>query len=262
MRIVVCIKQVPNTNDVKINPETNALIREGVESILNPGDRYALEEALKIKDANGAEVIALSMGPPMAREVLCEAIGMGVDDAILVSDRAFAGSDTLATSYTLAGAIRKIGDVDLVICGKQAIDGDTAQVGPGISHHLGLPMVSMVNEIKGVTDKQLTVIMGMENGTDTFKMTLPGLLTIQERVNWPRVPTLKRKMKACRFETTTWTAGDIDFDREKLGLDGSPTSVVRIFSPDPDKPAEMIDGTPDEQVDRLLEIIRWRKVLS
>ena len=256
MNIIVCIKQVPDTTDIRIDPETNTLMREGVESIVNPFDMYSIEEALRIRESHGGSVTAISMGPPQAEAALREAIAMGVDEGILISDRAFAGSDTWATSYTLAEAIRKRGDVDLVLCGKQASDGDTAQVGPGIAVHLDLPQITYVRKIEEIEEKRIVAERLLETGFEVIESELPAVLTVVKEINEPRLPSLKGKMKARKAEIATWTAEDIGADRAKIGLDGSPTKVVRIFTPEPRKGGEMLEGEPEEQVAALVERLK------
>lgn len=236
MNIICCIKQVPNTAEVKIDPETNTLIRAGVESIANPYDLVALEAALTIKDKYGGTVSALSMGPPQAEEVLKEAISLGADVGILLSDRAFAGADTLATSYTLAMAIRKLAEkapVDLVLCGKQAIDGDTAQVGPGIATRLGYSQFTYVVDIGEIdhANRYITVKRDVGEGFEIIRGPLPAVLTVELKLGKPRRASLPRLIYSLRTGITVWSAAVIQADPQKLGLKGSPTWVRRIFSP-------------------------------
>ncbi|OGF31390.1 electron transfer flavoprotein subunit beta [Candidatus Falkowbacteria bacterium RIFCSPLOWO2_12_FULL_45_13] len=232
MKIVVCIKQVPDTTDVKIDPVTNTLIREGVPSIPNPYDMHALEMALEIKDRYGAEVIVVSMGPPQARAVLKKAISLGADEAILLTDRAFAGADTWATSYALAGAIAKI-NPDIVFCGKQAIDGDTAQVGPGIATRLNFSQLTYVSDFKSVDVEkhEITVVRKLEEGVETVAARLPALLTVLKEANEIRYASLPNLMKSVKYEPPIWDNKIIGLDANLLGLKGSPTQVVKIFSP-------------------------------
>ena len=248
MEIIVCIKQVPDTADVKINPETNTLIREGVKSIINPFDMYAIEEGIRLKEAHGGKVTVITMGPPQAETALREAIAMGVDDAILISDRAFAGSDTYATSYTLACAIDKIANYDVILCGKQASDGDTAQVGPGIATHLDIPQVTYVKKIVSINNEKAVVERMTEEGYDVVETQLPCLFTVVKEINEPRMPSLRGKMKAKKAEITTWTSSDLDADPEKLGLKGSPTQVVKVFTPKRTGEHVMITGEVPEQI--------------
>ncbi|MBU4589588.1 MAG: electron transfer flavoprotein subunit beta/FixA family protein, partial [Candidatus Omnitrophica bacterium] len=200
MNIIVCIKQVPDTTNVRIDPETNTLIRSGVECIINPFDMYAIEEAIRLKEKFGGKVIIVTMGPPQAEDALREAISLGADEAILVSDRAFAGSDTWATSYTLSRALHKIGDYEIIICGKQAIDGDTAQVGPGISAHLDIPQITYVKRIEEVSSNHMRAERMTEEGYEIIDSPLPCLITVVKEINEPRLPSLKGKMKAKKAE--------------------------------------------------------------
>ena len=256
MNIVVCIKQVPETTEVKINPQTNTLIREGVKSIINPFDAYALEEAVRLKDKLGAKTTVITMGPPQAESVLREAMAMGIDEAILISDRAFAGSDTWATSYTLSCAIKKIENFDLILCGKQASDGDTAQVGPGISTHLDIPQVTYVKKIEEITDKTMRVERMMEEGFEIIETPLPALLTVVKEINEPRLPSLKGLMRAKQAKITQWSAKDLNLEPRFLGLDGSPTRVIRIFTPAPRKGGQMLTGETGEVVDKLAQLLK------
>jgi electron transfer flavoprotein beta subunit len=253
MKIVVCVKQVPDAKDVRLDPKTNTLAREGVQSIMNPYDRHALEAAVQLKEQFGGTVTALTMGPPQAEETLREAVACGADEAVLVSDRAFAGADTWATTYTLAKAIAKIGGVELIVCGKQAIDGDTAQVGPGLAQRLDLPYVAYARKIHGCADGKIRLERLMDDGYDVVEMQLPGLLTVVKEINDPRVPSLKGKMKAKSMKARVLTAADLDADPASLGLQGSTTRVVRVFSPEFRAERCMLKGTPAEQVEQLLE---------
>lgn len=230
MEIVVCVKQVPDTTEVKIDPATNTLIRQGVPSIVNPFDKHALEAALQLKEKHGGRVTALSMGPPQAKEALKECLAIGADAAILISDRAFGGADTLATSYTLAAAVRKLGIYDVILCGKQAIDGDTAQVGPEMAEHLGIPQLTYVAKL-AVDGNTARVEREHEDGYEIIEVKLPVLLSVVKSINEPRLPTIKGTMKANRTEIPVWTSQDLEVDEQRLGLKGSPTQVRRIFTP-------------------------------
>jgi electron transfer flavoprotein beta subunit len=273
MNIIVCIKQVPNTADVKIDPKTNTLIREGVESIINPFDAYAIEEAVRLKERFGGMATVITMGPPQAEAALREAISLGCDEAILVSDRAFAGSDTWATSYVLSQAIKKFGPFDIILCGKQASDGDTAQVGPGIATHLDIPQATYVKKIEeinpapldiqnlnkercGVKDKLARVERLIEEGYEVVEIPLPCLLTVVKEINVPRLPSLKGKLKAKSSQIKTWTAKDLECDHKYIGLEGSPTKVVRIFNPPPRKGGAKLTGEPQEMVDKLVAMLK------
>jgi electron transfer flavoprotein alpha/beta subunit len=248
MNIIVLVKQVPDASEVKINRETNTLIRDGVPSIINPYDMYALEEALRLREKHGGKVTALTMGPPQAAEALKEAVALGADDVVLISDRAFAGADTWATSYALSMAIKKIGSFDLVIAGKQAIDGDTAQVGPETADMLGVPFVAYVRKIEEVGATKMVAERLMDEGYDIVETTLPAVITVVKEINTPRLPSLKGKMKAKNLKVSAWSAKDIGADENKIGLKGSPTQVVRIFPPAPRGGREMLSGTLEEQV--------------
>ncbi len=256
MHFVVCIKQVPDTHDVKINPETNTLMREGVESIINPFDMYAIEEALRLRERLGGTVTALTMGPPQAETALREALAMGVNQAILVSDRAFAGSDTWATSYTLSKALEKIGDYTVILFGKQASDGDTAQVGPGVATHLDLPQITYVRKIEEIDAQRMVAERLLEGGFESVESPLPCVLTVVKEINEPRLPSLKGKMAARKADIVKWGAADIGADPAKLGLNGSPTKVVRIFTPTPREGGEMITGEPDDIARQLVEKLK------
>ena len=230
MEIVVCVKQVPDTTEVKIDPQTNTLIRQGVPSIVNPFDKNAVEAALQLKEKHGGKVTVISMGPPQAKEALKECVAMGADAAILISDRAFGGADTLATSYTLAAAIRKLGTYDVILCGKQAIDGDTAQVGPEIAEHLGVVQVTYAAKIDIDGDK-IRVEREHEDGYEVIEVKAPVLITTVKSINEPRYPTVRGTMKANRAEIPVLTLQDLAVKEQRLGLKGSPTQVRKIFTP-------------------------------
>lgn len=252
MKLIVCVKQVPNTTEIKIDPVTNTLIREGVESILNPFDAYAIEEAVRLKEQHGGTVSVISMGPPQVEETLREAISLGADEIILLSDRRFAGADTWATSLTLAAAIRKFGDYDLILTGQQAIDGDTAQVGPGIAAHLQIPQTCFVRKIEEVKPCHLIVQRLMEDGFDRVRMKLPALISVVKEINTPRLPSLRGKRNAKSAELKVWNADDLALDEKEIGLNGSPTQVLKIFTPKHDKLTEKFQGDPDEAVEKIV----------
>lgn len=256
MNIIVLVKQVPNAAEVKINPETNTLVRDGVPSIINPYDMYAIEEALRLRERHGGKVTAVTMGPPQAAEALKEAVSMGVDEVVLLSDRAFAGADTWATSYALSMAIKKIGAFDLVIAGKQAIDGDTAQVGPETADMLGIPFVAYVRKINEISQERMVVERLMDSGYDVVETRLPALITVVKEINEPRLPSLKGKMKARGLKITPWTAKDIGADEAKIGLAGSPTQVVKIFPPPPRGQREILTGDMEQQVEYLIKKLK------
>jgi electron transfer flavoprotein beta subunit len=260
VKIVVCIKQVPDTAEVRINPETNTLIRDGVPGIINPYDMHAIEAGLQIREKIGGSVTAITMGPPQAEASLREAISMGVDAAALISDKAFAGSDTWATAYTLSKAIELLG-ADIIICGKQAIDGDTAQVGPEIAEFLGIPHVAYVRKVDDVKDGAIVVQRLMDDGFDVIESSLPVLLTVVRELNVPRLPSLKGKMAAKKAEIRKLTAADIGAVEESLGLKGSPTQVRNIFAPETKKDRKMLTGSADENIEILVKELVARKCL-
>ncbi len=256
MNIIVCIKQVPETTEVRINPETNTLIREGVKSIINPFDMYAIEEGVQLRERFGGKVTVITMGPPQAEAALREAISMGIDEGILICDRAFAGSDTWATSYTLSGAIKKIGAFDLIICGKQASDGDTAQVGPGISTHLDIPQVTYVKKVEEVKENLMRVERMMEEGYEVIETPMPALLTVVKEINEPRFPSLKGMMRAKAAKITLWGQKDLNLDPQSIGLCGSPTQVVKIFTPPQRTGGQIIKGEVPEIASQLVDLLK------
>lgn len=260
MHVVVCIKQVPDAKNVRIDPETCTLVREGVESIVNPHDWYAVEAALRFRDEYGGKVTALTMGPPQAEEALRETVALGVDEAVLLSDRAFAGADTWATSLTLARAVEKLGPVDLVICGKQAIDGDTAQVGPGLAAHLDQPYTTYARRLELQDGGQLRAERVTDFGYEVVQMSLPAVVTVVREIGDPRMPGLKHKMRARKLEIPVLGAADLNLDPEEVGLQGSFTQVVRVFSPPPRCDREMISGEVEEQVEKLIQLLKEAKV--
>jgi len=247
MHIICCVKQVPDTAQVKIDPETNTLIRSGVESICNPYDLVAAETAVQLAGKHGGKVTVISMGPPQAEDALRDCLALGATDAVLLSDQAFAGADTLATSYTLARTISKINaaePVDLVICGKQAIDGDTAQTGPGIATRLGYRQFTYVAEIIKVDTARRTIKVRreVEAGSEIIEGSLPALLTVELETAQPGYASLPQLVSALRQDVRVWGAGDIEGAPEHLGLKGSPTSVKEIFAPSVRKGGMVFDG--------------------
>ena len=260
MRIAVLMKQVPETTDVQVDPETGTLVREGVAAQMNPFDAYALEEGVRIKEKLGGEVAALTMGPPQADAILREAISLGADRAILISDLKFAGSDTWATSRTLAAALKKT-SFDLVICGKQAIDGDTAQVGPGVASWLDVPQATYVRKVEEIDDTHIVVERLLEDGCEVVSMPMPALLTVVKDINEPRLPSLRGKMKAKKAEIETITAADLDIPEEELGLAGSPTNVMKVFAPEKRAGGVKWEGEAAELAKRLAEELGKRQLV-
>lgn len=253
MKIIVCVKQVPDAKDVRLDPITNTLAREGVQSIMNPYDQYALEEAVRLKEKCGGEVVVITMGPPQAEEILRQAISCGADSAVLISDRSFAGADTWATAYTLEHALKIIGTFDLILCGKQAIDGDTAQVGPGLATRLGIPYMTCVQKIREATESGLIAERMMDDGFDVVAVDYPALLSVVKDINEPRVPSIKGKMKAKKAEIVKFNAQTIEADPACIGLPGSPTKVVNVFPPLARGERSVLTGTLDEQINQLVE---------
>jgi electron transfer flavoprotein beta subunit len=256
MNIIVCIKQVPETTEVKIDPKTHTLIREGVKSIINPFDMYAIEEGLRIKEKTGGKVTVLSMGPPQAKEALKQAIAMGADEAILLSDRSFAGSDTWATSYTLSRGIAQIKEYDLIICGKQATDGDTAQVGPGIAEHLDIPCATFVKKIEKIGDGKIVIESMREEGFDVIEIPLPSLITVVKEINEPRLSSLKGMMQAKKKEIQVWGRNELELNESYLGLNGSPTQVVKIFTPPVKEGRLIFEGSVEEVTEKLISLLK------
>ncbi|MDD4294988.1 MAG: electron transfer flavoprotein subunit beta/FixA family protein [Candidatus Omnitrophica bacterium] len=252
MHIVVCIKQVPDTTDVKINPETNTLVREGVQSIINPFDLYALEEAVRLREKFSGKVTVITMGPPQAETALREAVALGADEVILLCDRAFAGADTWCTSLVLSKALEKIKDYDLIFCGKQATDGDTAQVGPGIAAHINLPQATYVRRVDTVhldTDPKIIIVERLvEEGYEMMELELPALLTVVKEINEPRMPSLRGKMTAKKANVIVWGNAELNISHDMLGLTGSPTQVVKIFTPPQKAGGRIIHGETDEEI--------------
>ncbi|OGS22859.1 MAG: electron transfer flavoprotein subunit beta [Elusimicrobia bacterium RIFOXYB2_FULL_50_12] len=261
MHFIVCIKQVPNTTNVQIDSSTGTLKREGVESIINPFDEYAIEEAVRLKERTGGKATVITMGPPQAETALREAIARGIDNAILVTDRAFAGADTWATSYTLANAIKAIGSYDLILCGKQATDGDTAQVGPGIAEMLDIPHVAYVKKIEDINDKNARVERMMEDGYDLIEMPLPGLMTVVKEINTPRLPSLRGMMASKKAQIPHWTAQTVNAEKNNIGLTGSPTQVMKIFSPPPRPGGQTLAGSQEEMAETLVEKLRQAQII-
>lgn len=261
MKIVVCVKQVPDTNEVKIDPVKGTLIREGVPSILNPDDANALEAALRLKDENpGTTVSVVTMGPPQANIMLRECMAMGADDAYLLSDRAFGGADTCATSTTIAAGIRKIGDYDIIFAGRQAIDGDTAQVGPQVAQRLGLPVVTYVEEVRIEQDKAV-VKRQLEDGYEVIEAQMPCLLTCVKELNEPRYMSIAGIMDAYTKPITTWGHTDVELDPSECGLTASPTQVARSFTPPAKGKGEMLGKNPSEAAKELVSRLREKHAI-
>jgi electron transfer flavoprotein beta subunit len=262
MKIIVCAKQVPDTNEVKIDPVKGTLIREGVPSILNPDDANALEAALELKDRYpDTTVSVVSMGPPQATYMLRECLAMGADDAYLLSARAFGGADTCATSTTIASGIRKLGKYDIIFAGRQAIDGDTAQVGPQTAQRLGIPSVTYVQKIREIKEKSVVVERALEDGYEVIEVNTPCLLTAVKELNTPRYMSVSKIEEAYKKTITTWNEVDINLPPEDCGLKASPTQVMRSFTPAPKGKGEMLTGTVPEMAAALIAKLTAKHVL-
>lgn len=267
MHIVVCVKQVPDTKIIKINPKTNTLDRKSAPAILNPFDAHAVQEAVRIKKITGGSVSVVSMGPPQATEVIKKSVEIGADRGYLLTDRAFAGADTLATSYALSKALEKINaefPIDMVICGKHAIDGDTGQVGPGIARRMDIPPITSVIEVTKVSEQEKTVVIKrkLTSGYEMIQSQLPCLLSVEKEINDISYSPLPNMIKAARYEPVIWTVNDLeDVDRTRLGLKGSPTIVAKSFTPPTPEGGKKLEGVVDEQVKQLMEILMLKKDL-
>jgi electron transfer flavoprotein beta subunit len=252
MNILVCIKQVPGTTKVEVDEKTGVLKRDGVDSKMNPYDLYAIETALRIKEKVGGKISAITMGPPQAGEIIKEAYMMGVDEGAIISDRKFAGADVLATSYTLSQAVKKLGNFELILCGKQTTDGDTAQVGPEMAEYLGIPHIANVLKIVELKKDSVIVEMDMPNTIELAEIKYPCLLTVDKDIFQPRLPSYKRKVETKNREIKMISFKDFEDQNEKMyGLNGSPTQVERIFPPSSNNQREMWKGSSEELVDRV-----------
>ncbi len=268
MRIIVPIKQVPETGAVRMDEATGTMVREGVEAIVNPLDLYGLEVAIRLREqapAGSVEVIALSMGPPKAEKALREAVAMGCDGGVLISDKAFAGSDTWATSYVLALAIKKLSPFDLVICGERATDGDTGQVGPGIAAFCDLPVVTYVTALRSLEAGAAVVERLVEDGREVLRMQLPGVLTVVKEIGDPRLPTLRGKQKARKTAIPCWGPADLGADPARLGLNGSPTRVVKISRPTVARQGEKLvasdEASASAAVDKVVQLLKEMQLI-
>ena len=262
MKIIVCIKQVPGTSEVELDPVTGVLIRDARNTKMNPYDLYAIETALRIKGLTGATVTAISMGPPQAEQVLREALWMGCDDAVLLSDRKFAGADVVATSYALSSGIKKQGGFDLIVCGKQTTDGDTAQVGPEIAEHLRIPHISYVDRLVEIKDKSLVVSVSMDKTTEEWEIDFPCLITVDKGIFTPRLPSYKRGREFKDYKIKVLTFADMeDQDENHYGLKGSPTQVERMFPPERITDKEVWRGDSEELAEKMTAKLKELKVL-
>lgn len=260
LNVVVCIKQVPDTTEIKLNPETGTMIRDGVPSIMNPDDKGGLEMALQLKDLYGAHITVITMGPPQAEAILREAYAMGADRAILLTDRKFAGADTLATSNALAGAIRRL-NVDLLITGRQAIDGDTAQVGPQIAELLDLPQVTYVENMHFDAPKTFTIMKSMEDGHQIVEVEKPCVITVLASANQSRYMSVRGIVEAYKHDVEIWGFADIEVAEEKLGLKGSPTRVAKAFTKGAKAAGQTYEVSANEAVDIIVEKLKEKFII-
>ncbi|MCK4274576.1 MAG: electron transfer flavoprotein subunit beta/FixA family protein [Dehalococcoidales bacterium] len=256
MNTVVCLKQVPGTTEVKIDPQTNTLIRQGIENIINPFDAYAIEEGVRLKEKDGGRVTVITMGPSQAEAALREAVSLGADEAVLLSDRAFAGADTRATAYTLSRAITKLEKCDLTICGRQTIDGDTGQVGPELAEMLDIPFVAYVSQIEEIRGGYLRLRRMVEEGHEVIETTLPAVITVAKEINVPRLPSLRGIMRSKSAVIPTWGIQELGVDESMVGLSGSSTQVIKVFFPQRVHQAEMLEGPLEKQVDTLIDRLK------
>lgn len=261
LNIIVCIKQVPETTEVEFDEETGTLKREGIAAVVNPFDEYAVEEGLRLREKYGGNVKVLSMGPPQAEAALRDTIALGCDEAWLATDRAFAGADTWATSYTLGLCIEKLAPYDLIICGLKTTDGDTGQVGPELAQQMGIPHVCYVNKILDIADGKIRLTRLLDDGVETLEAPLPIVLSVSKDINQPRLATLRGRMAARKAEIKQITSKDVDADPARLGLDGSPTRVVKIFTPTPLEGGDVVEGTPEELAERIFQKLQECKVI-
>lgn len=262
MEILVCIKQVPGTSKVEVDEKTGVLKRDGIDSKMNPYDLYALETALKIKEEVGGKVTVISMGPPQAKSVIKEAYMMGADEGVLLSDRKFAGADVLATSYTISQGIKKAGNFDLILCGKQTTDGDTAQVGPEMAEYLNIPHVANVRKLIEVKEKSVVIEMDMPNTLEIADVKFPCLLTVEKDIFEPRLPSYKKKLETKEREIRVYGLNDFEDKNENMyGLNGSPTQVERIFPPAVNSDKEMWNGNNEELANKVFGKLKEMKFL-
>lgn len=262
MNIVVCIKQVPTSSDVEIDPKTGTLKRDGIDSKINPYDLYAIETAMVIKEKTSAKVTAVTMGPPQAKEILKEAMMMGIDDVVILSDRKFAGADVLATAYALSQGIKKLDSTDIIICGKQTTDGDTAQIGPELAAFLGIPHAAYVLKVVEMKEKSIIVECDMDETIQTYEIGLPCLITVGVEIGQPRLPSFRLKIKTKDKNIDTYTINDLaDKNADNYGLNGSPTQVVKIFPPEVRSERETWEGDSESNADRLVSKLIEFKLL-
>lgn len=262
MNIIVCIKQVPGSNKAEVDPVTGVLKRDGNDTKMNPYDLYAVETAVRLKERCGGKVKVITMGPPAAESVIREAFAMGADEGYILTDRKFAGADVLATSYTISQGIRMAGDYDIILCGKQTTDGDTAQVGPEISEYLDIPCIANVTSVEDITDKGITVLMDMQTAVEKNYISFPCLVSVDKDIFLPRLPSYVKMKESANREIKFITFEDLyDKDEKKYGLNGSPTKVQRIFPPSVNDKREMFKGSAEELTEKVFEKLRENKFI-
>ncbi len=261
MNLIVCLKQVPGTTKVTIDPQTNTLIRQGIENIINPFDAYALEEGVRLREQHGGKVTALSMGPLQAKKMMRDAISVGADEAVLLSDCAFAGADTWATAYTIAQAIDRLKPYDLVICGRQTIDGDTGQVAPELAAMLDVPFVACVSQVEDINDGVIRVKRMVDEGYEVIETSLPAVISVVKEINVPRLPSLRGLTRAKIATIPVWTVGELGVDESAVGLAGSFTKVIKVFFPQRISQAEMLSGDLENQVATLVNRLKENKLI-
>lgn len=263
MDIVVLAKQVPDTTEIKIDPKTGSLIREGVESIINPDDRHAIELAIELNEEHGGKTTVISMGPPQTIDAISEAMGMGINEGILLTDKNFGGADTWATAFTLGTAIKKLKKYDLIICGRQAIDGDTAQIGPQIAEFLNLPQLTYVRKVEKINGKTVIVQRALEDGCERMECPLPALVSVISEINSPRYPRLDLLVNACEEKANIkiWDAADLGVKVQEVGLAGSLTMVVKTFAPKTKREGEIFKGSKQKVVSILIDRLQKRHLI-
>jgi electron transfer flavoprotein beta subunit len=262
MDSIVCIKQVPETGDIRWNPETGALIREGSSGVLNRNDKHAIEAALQLREMHGGSITALSMGPPQADEALREALSMGIDTAVLLSDKRCAGADTLATSYALSLAVKRIVRFDLILCGKETSDGMTAQVGPQLAELLNLPQLTYATGIS-IHDHSVRITQKLDEGLRVLETSMPALITVERQINQPRIPAMDSIMEAYRDkEVQVWGLEDLGRGTEHFGLKGSPTTTKRVYTKELTRgTVTLLKGEPDEVAGALIATLKGKGLL-
>ncbi len=256
MNVFICMKQVPETPSVEIQEQSGTVVRGKGKPVINPSDLYALEEGVRLKEAHGCRVSVITMGPPEAEESLREALALGIDQAYLLCDSQFDGSDTLATAYVLSRAVHKIGEPGTIICGRQSTDGSTGQVAAQLAQWLDMPFAALVNRIEEVSEDRIKLRRLDDEGYRTVEMSLPGVISVVKEINEPRLPSLRGLMQSKKAKIPVWTAADLKVDPARIGSKGSPTRISSAFFPDRTRQAELLQGAPASQVDQLIDRLR------